>query len=110
MNLHALGEHPPPQGADLLTLANTVGRYESGPNSRVWRHIARGLHVPSGDEIQQPRIVDTGEDSARIFALRVVHILGTDKRWIAQQVSASLRRQDIPPVQLQGVAMHDRRA
>ena len=71
--------------------------------------VTRRLDVPRRHKVQQSGVVDAVEHGAGVFALRVVHELGADKRRVAQHIAAALGGQNLVPVQPQRIAMHHMR-
>jgi hypothetical protein len=127
---HALGQHPVPQHADLLTLADRVGRDEGHPHFRVAApaeqlihgrsqfrvattilalEVAHGLEVPGGDIVENAVALQVTADQFKLLALFGAHELRADERRVAEQIAQAIRRHQLGPVQLECVALDDAR-
>ena len=101
MDVHAPGQQPAPQHADLLALRDAVGGNESKARLVSFRTsgIACRLDVPRRHEVEQPGAVDTLEHHCHIGALALVQELGADERRIAHDIVRPLGGKHLVPVQ-----------
>ena len=105
VDMHAeVGDGLPDIG-DLLPLADGVGGDESAAD-RVVAHVLRRLHVPARNVVDGSAVLRPAEHVMELRALlRALH-LRAQKRRVPDDVAAFSRRQNIVPVDAQGVSAH----
>jgi hypothetical protein len=101
-------ENARPEHRDLLALCDRI-RGDKGGSAFPLRHVMGGTPVPSGDVVEGPSSWDSLKDAIHVGDLCRVAPLLRDKGRIAKQVGATIGREYVIPVLLQGVLDLDRR-